>query len=89
MCRISLHGCTLLYINDLPDSVHSQVRVFVDDTAVYLAVQGQEDLDDLNKLQDWEFGKRRKIWNSVCLNVWSCTTPIQESSAFQMFILYT
>ena len=47
----------LLYINDLPDNIQSNVRLFADYTAVYLTVQGQEDADilqaDLNILQEW------------------------------------
>ena len=47
----------LLYMNDLPDSLQSQYRLFADETAVYLTVEGQADSKKLQKdltvLQDW------------------------------------
>ena len=48
----------LVYINDLPEELSSQVRLFADDTAVYQTVRGSDDERalqiDLGRLSVWE-----------------------------------
>ncbi len=48
----------LAYINDLPDSVKSKVRLFADDTIMYLTVKTSTDVkilqNDLHALEQWE-----------------------------------
>ena len=55
----------LAYINDLPEQVKSRVRLFSDDTAMYLAInsttEGQVLQTDLACLEQWE-----KMWDMQC-----------------------
>ena len=48
----------LIFINDLPDRVKSDVRLFADDTIVYRPIRDQADEDQLRKdlqaLESWE-----------------------------------
>ena len=42
----------LLYINDLPENIHSQVRIFANETAIYITVNNHSDSDTLQQTLD-------------------------------------
>ena len=48
----------LIYINDLPNKVGATVRLFLDDTIMYMTLTGAQDVaslqQDLNHLENWE-----------------------------------
>ena len=48
----------LLFINDLPDKITSNSRLFADDCIVYRQIKGMSDCgalqEDLNMLAEWE-----------------------------------
>ena len=75
----------LLYINDLPDSLQSQVRLFADGTTVYWTVQGQADSKklqkNLNVLQELENEWDMEFNSSKCqvVHITRSKRPIQTS----------
>ena len=60
----------LIYINDPPDSITSKVRLFADDTAFYLTIEGENDSaalqHDLDKLSVWERDWDKEFNPSKC-----------------------
>jgi hypothetical protein len=48
----------LFYINDMPEGITSNVRLFADDTIAYLTISSDQDArthqSDLDKLEKWE-----------------------------------
>ena len=60
----------LIYINDLPDRIRSQVCLFADDTALYRHISNVEDCiilnDDLALLQEWETNHQMEFNVSKC-----------------------
>ena len=60
----------LVYINDLPEKVHSTVRLFADDTIVYMTMTSERDAaslqQDLDNLAAWEETWQMKFHPQKC-----------------------
>ena len=73
----------LVYINDLSDDIASQVRLFADDTDIYLTLENKSDNDklqrDLVRLQTWEARWDMEFNPSKCqvVRVTSSRNPLE------------
>jgi hypothetical protein len=60
----------LMYINDLPDKLTSNVRLFADDCVIYRTISGDNDADllqtDLDRLSSWESTWQMKFNPEKC-----------------------
>ena len=60
----------LIYINDLPNAVKSNVRLFADNTVIYNTVNNKEQLQqDLKALEDWEMAWRMEFNPIKCEHI--------------------
>ena len=72
----------ILYVNDLPTTVHSNIKMFADDTKLYRAINEPADAhllqDDLNSLTEWSDKWLLKFNASKC-KVMHCGSKNPES----------
>ena len=67
----------LIFINDLPQNINANIRLFADDCIVFSTIKTTEDCkalqEDLDTLSDWEQRWGMEFHPEKC-NVLSCTT---------------
>ena len=72
----------LVYINDLPAKLQAKVRLFADNTIVYMAVTNETDAailqKDLKLLEEWENRSQMSFHPDKCnvLRVTRCRNPL-------------
>ena len=75
----------LAYINDLPKNIRSRVRLFAEDTTLYLTITSKDHCrqlqDDLDALQKWKATCRMELNDTKCevLRISRSKTPFQHS----------
>ena len=73
----------MVYINDLPEKVEYQVRLFADDTAAYLAItkpaESKQLHGDLDTLKEWELDWNMEFNQGKCqvIRITRSRSPIQ------------
>ena len=76
----------LLYINDLSHDIQSQVRLFADDTAVYITIRNNSESDILQtNLEIWD---EPGTWSLTPANA-KYSLSVNPDILFQLNILYT
>ena len=77
-------GLFLFYVNDLQSRLTSKVRLFADDTIIYLTIANEDDAsilqEDLNKLGQWENEWCMKFHPDKC-NVLRVTNKTKKTEA--------
>ena len=79
----------LLCINDLPQDIKSQVRLFANDTTIYLTVGSSEGMNtlqtDLDTPQEWEWTLDMEFNTGKCLvlQIGRSKKPVQSQCTLQ------